>query len=151
MAKDDSMCIALEGSPATLIWAPPVSGRSLLRYSVLMLVTFIIVGVSVPVSTCGFGPANVAKTRQDLDTIRQAITLHDAQNEPLRGTSFQTLLGRYLLEVPLDPWGNPYILLADHGIVMSLGADGQPGPGDSEEDVDLFVRYRPEPRSGVSP
>jgi len=37
-----------------------------------------------------------SKARQDLDTIRQAISLHDFQNKPLSGASLQPLVGRYL-------------------------------------------------------
>ncbi len=55
--------------------------------------------------------------RQDLDVIRNAITLHDAQNKALTGTKLDPLVGRYLQELPLDPWG---LAPKDNVIVFSL-------------------------------
>ena len=45
----------------------------------------------------------------------------------------------YIEKIPLDPWGNPYILISP-GIyndidVMSYGSDGKPGGEDYSEDI----------------
>jgi hypothetical protein len=98
-------------------------------------------GASVPTFQKGICESPTAKARQDLDTIRNAIVLHDAQNRPLTGTSFRPLLGRYLQEIPRDPWGNDYVLAADAGLILTWGADGK--PGGIEEDDDLIVQFKP--------
>jgi hypothetical protein len=77
---------------------------------------------------------------QDMDVIRNAIFLHDQQQpERFIGPSLHQLVGRYLQELPQDPWGRPYIVSSRLGVIMCLGADGLPG-GDGD-DEDLVVLY----------
>ena len=64
---------------------------------------------------------------ETLQVLRNAISLHDAQNRPLAGTSLRPLLGRYLQELPNDPWGNEYLLDSSVGLIVSYGADALPG------------------------
>lgn len=82
----------------------------------------------------------VSKTWQDLDALRNAVTLHDSQNRPLIGTSFEPLYDRYVREIPPDPWGRPYLLDARVGAIVSFGEDGL--PGGAEEQADIVVRYK---------
>jgi len=99
--------------------------------------------------TRGHGPEHLvepAKTtaNQDLDVLRNALNLHDALERPLTGTSLTPLVGRYVQELPGDPWGHPYLVDTDVGFVVSHGADGR--PGGCGRDRDHFVYYKPEPR-----
>ena len=97
-------------------------------------------------AVCGMGVENMSeekreKCKKDLDIIRNAINLHDAQNRPLTGTDLEPLLGRYLCSLPRDPHGNDYLLDANLGIVISYGEDGI--AGGSGDDQDLKTRYKP--------
>lgn len=146
MAREESRpdLVALEGLSASIIWDPPVSLRTLAALGTATFLTVAFIQLTTPTG-CG-GGSPVSRARQDLDTIRQAISLHDSQEPPLRGTSLRPLLGRYLQEIPLDPWGNPYLLDTHVGIVVSAGADGSLGLGDDYDDEDIIVRYKPELR-----
>jgi general secretion pathway protein G len=116
------------------------SGFSLIELLIVVAIIAALVGVAVPMFQKNISEAKVAKCKQDLDTLRNAITLHDSQNRPLIGTSLKPLLGRYLQELPKDPWGNEYLLDAGVGLIVSFG--GNQAAGGFEEDGDLPVRYK---------
>ena len=80
-------------------------------------------------------------SRMDLDVIRNALNLHDAQRKPIQGTSLEPLLGRYLQELPKDYWGNPYLVDCNVGMVCSYGADCQ--AGGTDDDSDGLIYYKP--------
>ncbi len=116
-------------------------GFSLIELLIVVAIIAALVGVAVPFFQDNLQEAQITKAKQDLDVIRNAINLHDAQNRPLVGTDLQPLLGRYLQELPKDPWGNPYLLDANCGLVISFGADAQAeGTGG---DQDQKARYKP--------
>jgi hypothetical protein len=49
------------------------------------------------------------------------------------------LIGRYLQEVPSDPWGHDYLLNGDLKLLACYGKDGR--VGGSGEAKDLFFLY----------
>ena len=77
---------------------------------------------------------------ETMQVLRNAISLHDAQNRPLTGTSLRPLLGRYLQELPNDPWGNEFLLDSSVGLLATYGADALPGGKGSDEDA--ILRYK---------
>ncbi len=93
----------------------------------------------------GLAGAQRTKAQQDLDVIRNAILLHDSQQQQLEGGDLTPLLGRYLQELPKDPWGNPYFFDANLGIALSFGADEVPGGtgGDSDHIMTYKSPLRP--------
>lgn len=116
------------------------AGFSLIELLIVVAIIAALVGVAVPMFQKNIAEAHRAKALQDLDTIRNAITLHDSQNKPLIGTDLKPLLGRYLQELPKDPWGNDYLLDAGMGLLISFGGDQKAGGND--EDEDLKQRYK---------
>ena len=116
------------------------TGFSLIELLIVVAIIAALVGVAVPMFQKNIQEAHRAKALQDLDTIRNAITLHDSQNKPLIGIDLKPLLGRYLQELPKDPWGNDYLLDAGMGVLISFGGDQK--AGGSDEDSDLLIRYK---------
>lgn len=116
------------------------AGFSLIELLIVVAIIAALVGVAVPMFQKNIQEAHRAKAQQDLDTIRNAITLHDSQNKPLIGTDLKPLLGRYLQELPKDPWGNDYLLDAGMGVLISFGGDQK--AGGTDEDEDLRIRYK---------
>jgi len=57
--------------------------------------------------------------------------------------------GPYLSEdVPLDPWGNPYVYAPESDttiVLFSLGADGQPGGEGTNADVGFLPKTQTQP------
>jgi len=116
-------------------------GFSLIELLIVVAIIAALVGVAVPFFQDNLAEAQKTKAKQDLDVIRNAINLHDAQNRPLVGTDLTPLLGRYLQELPNDPWGNPYLLDANVGRVISFGADAQADGTGPDEDHPM--NYKP--------
>lgn len=116
------------------------AGFSLIELLIVVAIIAALVGVAVPMFQKNIQEAHRAKAQQDLDTIRNAITLHDSQNKPLVGKDLKPLLGRYLQELPKDPWGNDYLLDAGMGLLISFGGDQK--AGGTDEDEDLRIRYK---------
>lgn len=113
---------------------------TLLELAIVVAILAALVGVAVPMTQPNWAPSPRCEARQELDTLRSAIVLHDSQNEALTGTSLTPLVGRYLQELRPDPWGHAYLFISEAGLILSLGADGQPG-GDYENE-DLWVVYK---------
>jgi len=116
-------------------------GFSLIELLIVVAIIAALVGVAVPFFQDNLSDAQKTKAKQDLDVVRGAINLHDAQNRPLVGSSLAPLKGRYLQEVPKDPWGSDYLLDANIGIVISFGADAQ--AGGQGIDQDIYFKYKP--------
>jgi len=76
-----------------------------------------------------------------LDTFRLDLGKYPEKLDDLRKSTGSRWDGPYLpKDVPLDPWGNPfvYIIPGENGDpyrIMSYGADGQPGGKDNNEDI----------------
>jgi general secretion pathway protein G len=122
-----------------------------------MLVVVVIIGLFVSlVGVNMFKKAGEAKrtaARANISTFMQALGLYklDIGTYPATEQGLQALrvkpedsaqwAGPYLKsDVPLDPWGHPYLYKypGDHGDdpdVISLGADGQPGGEGENADI----------------
>ena len=94
----------------------------------------------------GTAERGVAKAQMNafetaLDTYRLDVGVYPNKLEELRMSENPRWDGPYLpKEVPLDPWGHPYVYIVpgDNGApykIMSYGADGQPGGIDANEDI----------------
>lgn len=109
----------------------------------LIIVVAIIAGLTgacVPLLQTGCGEAPIAKVKQDLDTIRAAIWLHERSYGPWISDDLDHLQGKTMQEVPNDPWGNQYHVDPEYRLLWSLGADDQPGGTDENVDVVLHLR-----------
>ena len=89
----------------------------------------------------GIASAQMNAFETALDTYRLDMGHYPAKLEELRKSDKPRWDGPYLpKEVPLDPWGNPYIykVPGENGApytIMTYGADGQPGGTDNNEDI----------------
>ncbi len=115
---------------------------SLIELLIVIAIIAALVGVAVPFFQDNLKDAQQTKAKQDLDVIKNAIARYDAENPPLRGTSLKPLLGRYLQQLPKDPWGNDYLLDANIGIILTYGADGVCGGEGTDEDIAVY--YKPQ-------
>lgn len=64
--------------------------------------------------------SNLAKAKQDLEILVGAIGRYQAQTGKfLTGNDLKPLLGKTLQELPIDPWGSPYLFDGGLGVVGS--------------------------------
>lgn len=89
----------------------------------------------------GIASAQMNAFETALDTYRLDMGSYPTKLEELRISDKPRWDGPYLpKDVPLDPWGNPYIysIPGENGNpykIMSYGADGQPNGTDNNEDI----------------
>lgn len=136
----------------------PRGGFTLLELLIVVLIITILGGV-VGVQLAGRPhQARVAAARAQLENFRLALQLYrmDQGQYPTMRQGLGALVrpseieprprrfpeGGYLerTDVPLDPWGNPYVYLVPGSQgepfeVISYGRDGQPGGTGEDEDI----------------
>ena len=81
--------------------------------------------------------AKTAKAKQDIDVLVGALTRYNAM-EPRKAESLDELRGKYMVKLPVDPWGGDYYIDPGRGAVGSDGEDGRPGSAD-----DVYISYLP--------
>jgi general secretion pathway protein G len=95
-----------------------------------------LVGVAVPFFQDNIAEARRAKAGEDLEVIKKAVVLYEQkQGKLLLGTALSPLLGRFMQEIPVDPWGNPYLFEGNVGFLGSYGADALPGGTGGDQDI----------------
>ena len=137
------------------------TGFSLLEILVVLVILGILVSLVAPAVLNRVGDARMQKVSADLSAIETALALYQLDNFrfPTTEQGLQALVippdleplaknwkpGGYLKELPIDPWGNPYLYLypgdrsSSQGIeradIFSLGADGVSGGEGQNADI----------------
>lgn len=116
-------------------------GFSLIELLIVVAIIAALVGVAVPFFQDNLSEAQRTKAGQDLEVIKKAIALYDAREpRPLTGTDLSPLLGRYMQEMPEDPWGNQYLFDGGAGMLASYGADSLAGGTGGDTDITVYTR-----------
>lgn len=122
-------------------------GFSLVEILVVLVIMGLLISVVAPTVLNQADDARIQKAQADFKSIETALKLYRLDNYvyPSTEQGLEALVvastiepeprnfkeGGYLQEVPLDPWGRPYLYLSpgDNGEVdiYSLGADGLSG------------------------
>lgn len=111
---------------------------SLIELLIVVAIIAVLVGVAMPYYQDYMRQTRLTKAKHELDIIKQALIKHDTfEDKPFRSTNLRLLLGRYLQDLPRDPWGRDYEIDYLKGEVMSMG------PDTVEEIDDIIVDYKP--------
>ena len=112
------------------------AGFSLIELLIVVAIIAALVGVAVPFFQDNLAEAQRTKAAEDLEIINKAVVLYEQKaGKLLLGTSLKPLLGRYMQELPEDPWGNPYLYEGSVGFLGSYGADALPGGTGGDQDI----------------
>ena len=114
-------------------------GFSLIELMIVVAIIGILVAVALPQFTKMSDDVKVAKAKQDIEVIISATTRFNA-NEPKKIELMSDLRGKYLVKLPIDPWGSDYYLNNWHGIIGSRGPDGKQGTADDITQIYLPSR-----------
>jgi general secretion pathway protein G len=134
---------------------------TLIEMMVVLVIIAIVASLVVPNVIGRPDEARVTVARTDVRTIAASLEMYRLDNRVYPATSqgLEALVSRpvsppvppnwatggYLAEVPVDPWGNPYVYRApgENGPydLVSLGADGK--PGGEGVDADIVSGARP--------
>ena len=130
-------------------------GFSLVEILVVLVIMGLLISVVAPTVLNRADEARVQKVQADFKSIETALKIYRLDNYvyPTTEQDLEALVeassldpeprnfkaGGYLQEVPMDPWGRPYLYLSpgEHGEVdiYSLGADGLSGGEDQNADI----------------
>ena len=131
------------------------TGFSLIEILVVLVIMALLISVVAPTVLNSADDARVQKVQADFKSIETALKIYrlDNYSYPTTEQGLVALVepttlepeprnfkqGGYLSEVPVDPWGRPYLYLSpgENGQVdiYSLGADGLPGGDDQNADI----------------
>lgn len=106
---------------------------------IVVAIIGILVAVALPQFASMSDDAKIAKSKQDIDVIVGALTRYNAM-EPRKAEALGDLKGKYMVKLPVDPWGADYFLDLDAGVIGSPGGDGQKDTRD-----DISISYLPDP------
>lgn len=130
-------------------------GFSLVEILVVLVIMGLLISVVAPTVLNRADEARVQKVQADFKQIETALKIYRLDNYvyPTTEQGLEALVepssldpvprnfkkGGYLPEVPMDPWGRPYLYLSpgENGEVdiYSLGADGLSGGEDQNADI----------------
>ncbi|NLF95689.1 MAG: prepilin-type N-terminal cleavage/methylation domain-containing protein [Candidatus Riflebacteria bacterium] len=111
---------------------------SLIELLIVVTIIAILVGVALPYYQDYVKETRLTKAKHELDIIKQALIKHDTFEERAYVASDpRVLLGKYLQDLPRDPWGRDYEIDWLKGQVRSLG------PDHSLERDNITVDYKP--------
>jgi general secretion pathway protein G len=131
------------------------SGFSLVEILVVLVIMGLLISVVAPTVLNRADEARVQKVHADFKAIETALKIYRLDNYvyPSTEQGLEALVepstlepeprnfkkGGYLAEIPIDPWGRPYLYLSpgENGEVdiYSLGADGLSGGEDQNADI----------------
>ena len=130
-------------------------GFSLIELLVVVAIIAILVGVAAPYYNDYVKESKRTKALQDIDVLKQAVLLHDSQEDlpylgvlatgtaqtarvPVLGESdFNGLQGKYLTNIPTDPWDKNYKLDPVGCFIYSEGPDSAV---ESDDVRDYYVK-----------
>ncbi|MFO7549844.1 MAG: type II secretion system major pseudopilin GspG [Haliea sp.] len=130
-------------------------GFSLVEILVVLVIMGLLISVVAPTVLNRADEARIQKAHADFKAIETALKIYRLDNYlyPTTEQGLEALVapsnldpqprnfkdGGYLQEIPLDPWGRPYLYMSpgEHGEVdiYSLGADGLSGGEGQNADV----------------
>lgn len=105
-------------------------GFTLIELLVVITILAILAGAALPFVQNYVEESRQAKAKSDLDEIARALVVYESREGEYNKSTVEDLTGRYLDRSPIDPWGVPYIVATESGIVYSLGPDRKDSDGD---------------------
>lgn len=108
------------------------NGFTLIELLVVITILAILVGAALPFVQNYVNESRISKAKSDLDEIARAIMVYETREGPYNSNKIDQVVGRYLNNSPVDPWGVAYVVATDSGIVYSCGPDRIP---DNYDDI----------------
>lgn len=110
---------------------------SLLELLIVVAIIAVLVGAALPYYQDYIKNTKRTKAKHELDIIKQALIKYDTfEDQTFNGTDLRVLLGRYMQDLPRDPWGRDYEVDYLKGQLISRG------PDNTKTNDDIIVDYK---------
>lgn len=101
---------------------------TLVELLVVVAIILVLVGVVLPYYQNYVREAKISKARHELDILKEALVKFNTFEDRKfgfsgQGAKLELLLGRYVQNIPFDPWNRPYEVYPDRGQLVCLGPD----------------------------
>ncbi|MBQ3643221.1 MAG: prepilin-type N-terminal cleavage/methylation domain-containing protein [Candidatus Riflebacteria bacterium] len=113
-------------------------GFTLIELLVVITILAILVGAALPFVQNYVQESRISKAKADLDEISRALMVYETREGTYNSSNISQIVGRYLNNSPVDPWGVQYFVATESGIVYSSGPDRIPLNYD-----DISAGYQP--------
>lgn len=113
-------------------------GFTLIELLIVVTIIAILAGAAIPYVQDYVEQTRSGRAKADLDEIKRAVMLYEAQFGTYTSDNIASLVGPFLTKNTPDPWSSAYIVSNASSTVYSLGPDGKAGTGD-----EIIVEYRP--------
>lgn len=115
---------------------------TLVELLVVVAIVLVLVGVVLPYYQNYVKEAKISKARHELDILKEALIKFNTFEDHRfgfsgQGAKLELLLGKYLHNIPYDPWNRPYEVYPERGHLVCTGPDH----GNSSDDI--IVDYEP--------
>ena len=114
-------------------------GFTLIEIMIVVVIVGILASVIAPKLFDKPVQARITKAKHDIKTLDSVLGLYrlDKFNYPNTSEGLRVLVGKYIKQLPKDPWGKDYIYIAsgEEYQLYSYGADGVAGGSGDNQDV----------------
>ncbi len=98
-------------------------GFTLIELLVVITILAVLAGAALPYVQNYVEESRIAKAKTDLEEVARALAVYETREGEYEKATVADLTGRYLNKAPIDPWGKPYEVATNSGLVLSGGPD----------------------------
>lgn len=113
-----------------MVTSPIMNRRAftLIELLIVVAIVAVLVGVALPYYQNYVKETKIAKAKYELDIMKEALIKFNTFEDRKfgfsdQGAKLELLLGKYLQNLPFDPWGRAYEVMPDKGQLLCKGPD----------------------------
>ena len=121
---------------------PKKKGFTLIELLVVMVILGLLAGIVGPKILKFIKPAQSKTAKVQIASFEQALQHYYLENNATYPASLEALVPDYMEDIPLDPWGKPYVYRfpGTHNKDLDIESGGPDGVIGGEDDITNYTR-----------